>query len=188
MSLYLLLASVSSGITALSSGLLVGSGTGIATFGAAAWANTAMALVCYVIMVYYARQKETSLAQLAVVLLVAAVGIWNAGGLLAGILTGVWVQWRGVQDSAAYCATLRTLVLTGGSVLLALAAARWRRRELVLLVYLVMVLSAYKLLTQDLQQDRTLALFLSLALYGGALMLLPRLLPGRPGRPAAASG
>jgi len=186
--LYLLLAAVSSGITALASGLLVGSGTGVATFGASGWANTAMALVCYGIMVHYTRQKETSRAQLAVFFLVAAVGIWNAGGLLAGILTGVCVQWRGAQDSLAYCATLRTLVLTFGSVLLAWVGARWRRQELVFLVYPVMVLGAYKLLTQDLRQDRTLALFLSLVLYGGALMFLPRLLQSRPGRPAAAGG
>ena len=186
--LYLLLAAVSSGITALASGLLVGIGTGIAAFGAAGWANTAMALVCYGIMIHYTRQKETSRAQVAVFFLVAAVGIWNAGGLLAGILTGICVQWRGVQDSLAYCATLRTLVLTGGAVLLALVGGRWRRQELVFLVYPVMVLGAYKLLTQDLRQDRTLALFLSLVLYGGALMLLPRLFQSRSGRPAAAGG
>jgi hypothetical protein len=41
------------------------------------------------------------------------------------------------------------------------------------------VLGAYKLVMQDLRGDRTMALFLSLALYGGTLTLLPRLLQRR---------
>ena len=38
-----------------------------------------------------------------------------------------------------------------------------------------MVLGAYRLLTDDLHQDRKAALFLSLLIYGAALIVLPRL-------------
>jgi hypothetical protein len=41
-----------------------------------------------------------------------------------------------------------------------------------------MIFTAYKLLTQDLQESHKLALFVSLLLYGGALVLLPRILQG----------
>ena len=55
------------------------------------------------------------------------------------------------------------------------------------LVYPVMALGAYRMVGVDLQQDRTAALFLSLLLYGGALMLLPRLMRARAGVPSTAS-
>jgi hypothetical protein len=47
------------------------------------------------------------------------------------------------------------------------------------LVYPVMALGAYRMVGVDLQQDRTAALFLSLLLYGGALILLPKLMRER---------
>jgi len=39
-----------------------------------------------------------------------------------------------------------------------------------------MALGAYRMVGVDLRQDRTVALFLSLLLFGTALMLLPRLM------------
>ena len=39
-----------------------------------------------------------------------------------------------------------------------------------------MVFTAYKLLVQDLQESHKLGLFASLLLYGGTLMVLPRIL------------
>jgi hypothetical protein len=38
-----------------------------------------------------------------------------------------------------------------------------------------MALGAYRLVAQDLRQDHTAALFLSLLVYGAALVALPRL-------------
>ena len=43
----------------------------------------------------------------------------------------------------------------------------------------MMLLGAYRLLVLDLHQDRKAALFLSLLVYGGALMLLPLLARAR---------
>jgi hypothetical protein len=42
-----------------------------------------------------------------------------------------------------------------------------------------MALGAYRMIGVDLHQDRTAALFLSLLLYGGALILLPKLIRAR---------
>jgi hypothetical protein len=39
-----------------------------------------------------------------------------------------------------------------------------------------MVLTGYKLVAQDLRHGETIALFASLLLYGGTLVLLPRIL------------
>ena len=61
-------------------------------------------------------------------------------------------------------------------MLMAWAGAKWKRPELVWLVYPLILLIAYKLLRQDLLQEQTLPLFASLFLFGGALVLLPRIL------------
>ena len=74
------------------------------------------------------------------------------------------------------CASLRTFILTAMALALAFSGTKWRRRELVWLMYPFMVLAAYKLLAQDLPRGQTVALFVSLLLYGSALILLPRIL------------
>src|ERR1035437_6276929 len=65
------------------------------------------------------------------------------------------------------------------ALLLAWAGGRWERQEFGRLVYPVMALGAYRMIGVDLHQDRTGALFLSLLLYGGALILLPKLIRSR---------
>jgi hypothetical protein len=49
-----------------------------------------------------------------------------------------------------------------------------------------MLLGAYRLIAIDLHQDRNPALFLSLVLYGSALITLPKIRSARP-NPAAES-
>jgi hypothetical protein len=56
------------------------------------------------------------------------------------------------------------------------AGKKWQRSELSWLVYPLMVFTAYKLLAQDLPESHKLGLFASLLLYGGTLVLLPRIL------------
>lgn len=115
-----------------------------------------------------------------------ALGIFLAGavvclaaGLSAGALTGLCREAFGADSSHAYCATLRTAVLAGASLLLAWAGSRWSRVELSRLVYPAMLLGAWRLITEDLHQDRKAALFLSLLVYGAALTALPRLVRAR---------
>ena len=99
----------------------------------------------------------------------------SAAGIAAGALTAAYHALYGAGASHAYCATLHTGVLAGAALLLAWAGSRWNRLELSRLIYPVMIAGAYRLVVEDLHQDRTAALFLSLLLYGAALMALPRL-------------
>ncbi len=78
--------------------------------------------------------------------------------------------------AALPAATAATAVLTSLSVALAYLSARWRRRELAWLAYAVMALGAYKLIARDFPRERNLTLVISLLFYGGALILLPRIL------------
>jgi hypothetical protein len=105
--------------------------------------------------------------------------VWLAGALLAGILTFGYHWAFGGTASHAYCATLRTAVISLGALSLAWAGSQWNRVEFSRLVYPVMALGAWRVIAIDLHQDRTTALFLSLLLYGAALILLPRIAASR---------
>jgi hypothetical protein len=77
---------------------------------------------------------------------------------------------------AAHLAALRTGVLAASSVLLAFVS-RWQRfYGASWLVFPVLIAGAAKMLLEDLPADRPWTLFLSLGVYGGALILVPRLL------------
>ena len=79
------------------------------------------------------------------------------------------------QASAAALAVLRTALLSISAVVLPLLARVGRLREAAWLVYPLLVAGALKLLFEDLRTGRPAALVLSFALYGGALILAPRL-------------
>ena len=90
-------------------------------------------------------------------------------------LTGICHGLFGVAAGNPYCATLRTGAVTAAAVLLALAGSRPYFSDLAQLVYPLMLLGAYRLVADDMRQDRKAVLFLSLLLYGAALMAIPRL-------------
>jgi hypothetical protein len=117
-------------------------------------------------------------------LAIAGTFAWLLAGASAAALTASYHAASGTPDSHPYCATLRTVVLAGMSLLLAWAGSRWNRVELSRLMYPAMVLAAYRLLMVDMGQDYKPALFLSLLVFGGALIALPRLARAR----GAASG
>jgi hypothetical protein len=129
--------------------------------------GAATAAICYLL----ARHVHSALRVAE-----AGVLIWLAGSIVAGLLTFAYHTVFGAGASHAYCATLRTAVLSLGALVLAWAGARWGRVEFSRLVYPVMVLGAWRVVAIDLRQDRTTALFLSLLLYGAALILLPRII------------
>ena len=104
---------------------------------------------------------------------IAAVLCWGVLGLAAG-LTG--------SMEASIVATVRTALLCALAIAFAWAARRWDRRELTWLVYPIMILGAFKLLVEDFRQGRAATLCLSLVFYGGALILIPRLVRSRVAR------
>jgi hypothetical protein len=71
------------------------------------------------------------------------------------------------------------LVLVVAAVILAAIGGRTGRRELVWIMYPLMLLAAAKILLHDSWQESTLSLVISLLIYGFALILLPRVLNGQ---------
>jgi hypothetical protein len=173
---YLLLALASSGALEQAGDFLLGEtaawpGEHAAAVGAGALA----AAVCYLLVVRHRPAERGAWGVQAFRLVVAGALVWLAAGVAAGTLTAAYHALFGAGASHAYCATLHTGVLAGAALLLAWAGSRWNRLELSRLIYPVMIAGAYRLVVEDLHQDRKAALFLSLLLYGAALTLLPRL-------------
>ena len=110
----------------------------------------------------------------AVRLAIAAAAAVMCAECAAGCLTAAYHLAFGPQANHAYCATLRTSVLAMLALLLAWAASRWKYPELSRLIYPVMILGAYRLIAQDLHEEKA-ALFVSLLVYGALLTALPRL-------------
>jgi hypothetical protein len=101
---------------------------------------------------------------------------WILAGIAAHMFILVWLAAGAGQASRIPADTLGTIVLTTFSVALAWASTHWHKRELVWLVYGFMGLGAWKLAMRDFVNERDLALVISLLFYGGALILLPRML------------
>jgi hypothetical protein len=170
---YLLLALIACGAPRLAARFLLGSDLP-GPNQAALWAGAAAAVPCYLLASRRAAWREGAAARLTRLAMAAAL-TWLCAGVLAWGLTAAYHAARGAGASHAYCATLRTAVLVGGALLLAWAGSRWKSWELSLLTYPLMALGAYRLVAEDLHQDRKAVLFLSLLVYGAALTALPRL-------------
>jgi len=167
---YLLLALAWAGTFQDAASLVLGNGLWPGAHSAMLAAAAAVAAICYGL-------SSRGVAVLRLVL--AAAFLWPAAGLAAGVLTGAYHAWFGTGATHAYCATLRTALLSVAAVALGWCAARWKRPELSHLVYPVMLLGAYRLVAEDLHQERKVALFFSLLVYGGALTVLPKMKSAR---------
>ncbi len=177
--IFLLLALGASSALEQAAGLLLGSRTWPGGAPWAIWSGALTATLCYVIGTRHAAAVTPSWSSRALRILVAGTAVCLVAGIAAGLLTAAYHATFGAEATHAYCATLRTFVLSAVALLLAWAAGRWDRQEFGRLVYPVMALGAYRMIGVDLHQDRTTALFLSLLLYGGALILLPKLIRAR---------
>lgn len=108
----------------------------------------------------------------------------SAAGLLIGAAVPLAAGIPGAGADPGIVATVRTVVLALGALGLAaagrgavLAEARW-------LAWPVLGVAGVKLLVEDLPRSRPATLFLAFALYGGALILVPRLRRREDGVPA----
>ena len=172
--IYLLLALGVSGAAGQAAALLLGEASLPGSRPAALATGAVAALLAYAFGAYYARGGTTWNFQVFR-LVVAATFVGLAAAIAAGVLTGAYHWMFGQEASHAYCATMRTSVVSGAALVLAWAGWRHNRLELSRLIYPAMALGAYRLLANDLYQDRKAALFLSLLVYGAALTALPRL-------------
>jgi len=103
--------------------------------------------------------------------LAATLLVWTLGAIVVAAVAAVWSS-----PGAAEVATLRTGVGAALAVALGPVARRWSLPEMGWLVYPLLALGGLKLVVEDLSEGRPSTLFLSLVLYGGALILAPRLL------------
>ena len=108
--------------------------------------------------------------------LVAALLCWTLAGLASRALLRLPVE-------AALASTVRTTTLSAVAIGLAWFGSRKGLRELIWVLFPWMLFGAVKLVAEDFQQGRSATLFLSLLVYGGTLIALPRLLK-RDSRPA----
>jgi len=110
---------------------------------------------------------------------------WILSGIAGHTLILVWLAAAKGWAGRIPVDTLGTVVLTTFSVALAWASTHWSKRELAWLVYGFMGLGAWKLAIRDFANERSLALVISLLFYGGALILLPRMLRKASGKTLA---
>ena len=108
-------------------------------------------------------------------LLVTIVAVWSAGGWMVGLLAPPLSGAPGHGADAGVVATVRTSVLAAAALALAWAGRYRRFAEAAWLLYPVLVAGGLKLLVEDLPRSRPATLFIALALYGGALIVAPRL-------------
>lgn len=130
---------------------------------------------CYALL-FAARPESPRWPELVPRALLAASAAVVLAGLVAGLLEGALAGASSGAADPGLTATVRTAVLAAVAVGLALGHRRWRAPELRWLVTPTLVLGGLKLLLEDLPRGRPATLFLSLAAYGGALVLVPRLL------------
>lgn len=173
--LYLLLALLASGALAQAGHWLLGSAVGLEH----AWVTLMGLAVCATGV----RACQHALMRLGM----ASGVIWLAAGLAAGALTGGYHALAGEPIAHSYCATLRTVVLAASALLVAWGGSRWRYPALSRLIYPLMLLGAYRLLSEDLHAEQRAASVLSLLVYGAVLMVLPRLSAARPSTSIAGS-
>jgi hypothetical protein len=174
--LYLLFLAASSGLASWCGARLLGKEMGWVSPGLAGWIAAGALLVGYASAGKSASRSGASWDVRIRASTLAAGALWCAAGLGAAAAAAACSAAAGEASTATICSTLRTAVLTCLAVAGAWVGKRWQRPELNWLIYPLMVFTAYKLLTQDFQESHKLGLFASLLLYGGTLVVLPRIL------------
>ena len=124
------------------------------------------------------RTADASTAARVPRLLITIVLVWSAGGWLVALVSAALPHGAAPAIDAGVLATVRTSVLAAAALALAWAGRHDRFREAGWLLYPLLAAGGLKLLVEDLPRSRPATLFIALALYGGALILAPRL--GRP--------
>jgi len=161
-------------LTAMASGLVGEAMEGLFGTGAQPWPLGAPALVCLsaAVLGYVAdwlgqSHPAENWRDYVPMFLCAALSAFGLAAVVAGLLVWTW---------SPLAVTWRTAVLTIVAVVTAWTGRRWARGELTWLTAPLVLLTGYKILTVDLQHGQTHGLFLSLLLFGGSLVVLPKIL------------
>ena len=183
--IYLLSATVLSGLGGWTAAHLLPAGAVRVPLAPAAVVAAVAAILGYALAWRSPRIGSWPWPRRLVVLLLAANCAWIVVGLAVGALAALYRSPGASAQAPAFYPTFRTGILTAWSLLMAWSGTKWGRFEAVWLVYPFMGCTAYKLAVQDLPGGETLSLFASLFLFGGALIVLPRILQKSNSRNAA---
>jgi hypothetical protein len=177
--LYLAAAAYSSGLLAYSTERLIAVSNGGRAPLTAASILCAITIVAACGLVLSLRKPPVLWSERVSSALLAALLCWNATGLAAGLF-GHW--------DVSLVSTLRTALIAAVALILAWFGPRRNLGELIWILYPWMIFGAIKLLAEDFRQGRPATLFVSLLLYGGALLVIPRLLRLETSASASAAG
>jgi len=163
-------AAASALLASAATAFLAGNGRGLAVPTTAGWLTAAAVVAGYAFLGRKPAAETRPVDRLPQVL-VAVLLAGSVGGIVVAAVAAALPA-----PGAAEVATLRTAVLAVLAVVLAAAARRFALPEVRWLVYPLVALGGLKLVLEDLGEGRPSTLFLSLVLYGGALIVAPRLL------------
>ncbi len=175
--IYLIAAASASGLLIYAAGALTGALTlPSVSLNAASILCTISAALAYALTLRSRKPGAISWTERVPAALMAALLCWTLAGLACRGLLRINVE-------AALASTVRTTAISVVAIALAWFGTRKSLRELIWILFPWMLFGAVKLVAEDFQQGRSATLFLSLLVYGGTLIALPRLLK-RDSRPA----
>ena len=172
---YLIAAAVSSGLVAASVNLMVRPSDSLAGTIGPVMLAVLVAAAIYVWLPVAAHGRtwgRYSTLPKVVVLVVLVLGI---GGAITGWVAPALPRLPGGAIDAAALGVLRTAILAVAAVAARRAGRLRGLAEVGWLVYPVLIAGGLKLLLEDLRTGRPATLVVSLVLYGGALILVPRM-------------
>ncbi len=139
------------------------------------WDHAVVIAALFAASVIPAARRSSSWDRLALVPRAALLlfGVWAAGGALLALLAPRYLG-TGLELDAGALATSRTGLLAIAALLLAWLSRRPRFTEAAWLVYPLLALAGFRVLSQDLLEGRPVTLFVSLGLLGASLMASAR--------------
>jgi hypothetical protein len=166
---YLAAAAAASGLLAYSTGRMSGAFDARMPLTAAAVLCAIAATLAYGVVLRLRRARFPLWKDRFTAAILAALVCWSVVGLIAGWMIGT-------RQDVSLASMLRTGLIASVAIGLAWFGSHWNLPELIWILYPWMIFGALKLLTEDFRQGRPATLFVSLLLYGGTLIALPRLL------------
>jgi hypothetical protein len=153
---------------------ITGAGSSVAALDVAV---AAAAVTCYVVIAPIRQVESVRWQTRLPAFILAVVALFS----LASVGLGWAFEFigRGSAVDPAWAAAIRTAILSLSAIILAGLGSKRHLLELTWLVYPVLVVTGVKLLFEDLRHGKPLALFVSFAFLGVALIVAPRLLRKR---------
>lgn len=168
--IYLIAAASASGLLSYAASALTGaSAVGSTSLNAASIFCAISAAAAYALTLRSRKPGALAWTERVPSALMAALLCWTLAGLVCRALLRIPVE-------AALASTVRTTAISVVAIALAWFGTRKGLRELIWILFPWMLFGAVKLVAEDFQQGRSATLFLSLLVYGGTLIALPRLL------------